>query len=118
MDPLVREDGEPEPEVHLSGAAEPGPGAAPAAEDAVIPTENPDPAAEDPALPVDSVPAGVHPVRARLLAKAAARAARERPPAGLEELEPEPVPPGSSLDMELDLVAAPSSRAPSAPVVG
>jgi murein DD-endopeptidase MepM/ murein hydrolase activator NlpD len=57
-------------------------------------------------------------VRARLLAKAAARAAPERPPAGIAELEPEPPPPGSSLDLELDLVAAPSSRAPSAPVVG
>jgi murein DD-endopeptidase MepM/ murein hydrolase activator NlpD len=119
VDPLVREDGQPDPEVYLAGTEEPDVSPSSPAEHPVISEENPDQVEVDPAVGEDSsAPEGLHPVRARLLAKAAALAAPAPPPAGLAELDPDPPPPGRPLDLELDLVAAPSSRAPSAPLVG
>jgi murein DD-endopeptidase MepM/ murein hydrolase activator NlpD len=114
VDPLARDD-DPDPGLTLEGgeaAHEPPP---PSSEAPVNSGETrTDAGAEGP--PSGDLP-GMHPVRARLLAKAASVRPGRVGLSGLAELEPSQAPPDRSLDLELDLVALPRSRAPSAPVV-
>lgn len=121
-DPLARDDGETEPELELeadvsSGERAPAEPAAPGA-----PAEAPEIEAESPVVEEAPSPApevaeasseGVHPVRARLLARAAvARTRAPRPPGGVDEVGQ------ASRDAgELDSLG-PLGGPPSAPVAG
>ncbi len=126
-DPLARDDGETEPELELeadvsSGERAPGSAAAPElqAEGHEIEEETPSPGPESEAL--ESGLDGVHPVRARLLARAAG--VRARTP----RVEAEDPPSRGRLDDvglrardslgDLDALGAPLGGPPSAPVSG
>jgi murein DD-endopeptidase MepM/ murein hydrolase activator NlpD len=120
VDPSVRDDGGSEPEVELDEPARPEPTEL-SGEDAEIAEEivrsaTPPPAATD-AVAVQGAQQH-HPVRDRLLARAAG--ARRPSPGGvggLEELSGDPAPPTRPLDLELDLVGLGTARPPAAPVM-
>lgn len=121
VDPSVREDGGSEPEVELSGDArsehaEPGSEDAEIAEE-IVRSAGPPPAASE-APPVPGAAQG-HPVRERLLARAAAARQRAAAPTsgGLDELSGEAAAPARPLDLELDLVGLGTARPPAAPVL-
>ena len=126
-DPLVRDDGETEPELELeasvsSGERASGPSPSPGslAEGGEIEAESPP--VEDDLPPSDPALDGVHPVRARLLARAAV--ARVKTPRVIADDGPshgrlEDVGQASRDRLgDLDALGAPLGGPPSAPVAG
>lgn len=125
IDPLARDDGETEPELLLDGDVSQG-SSAPAAEPSAPPEveapeikgdsepvgdelEHLEPTAPDPPEVVEPSD-GTHPVRARLLARAAAARGRDLPPSAL--------PPSSRRSLDADLDGLSGAPAPSAPIPG
>jgi murein DD-endopeptidase MepM/ murein hydrolase activator NlpD len=110
VDPSVREDGGPDPELHLDPGSDNPPAQAPTILGEVSVTSGPGSEAGPSGSTDREGP--LHPVRQRLLERAAA--ARTTPGVrGLEELSLDAAKPGRPVDLELDLVVG--ARPPAAP---